>query len=746
VRIGLAFVVGVAPAILVLVAPAVAMADEVRGKVVDDVRHDGIAGALLAVDGATVETDRDGGFVIDAPAGAEAWVIAEGYAPRVVALTADARIALTPDPHGTEVIELVGAPPDPASPTTYALDRAQIRSLPGTGNDTLRALQSLPGVGRMAFGIGGLQLRGAAPQESLVVIDGVDVPLAFHFGGVSSVFPSSMLDTVVLTPGGSDVAFGRGAGGLVELRSRAPRGDRTRVGGELGVLDASAYGEAAVAGGAAMVGVRRSYADLFLDRLLPADRMVLPRYYDGQLRWDHALAGGTVSVLGFFSDDAMVSWGGSEFAQGFVRGAVRYRRAVGRTSWTVTPWLGWGRTDFRYVQDDSRGENQPGHLRMSRLPVGLRADVRRDTDWGHLAAGLDGSRARVTLVVLDEQQRDRAYASSMTDLGAWVEARWRIANGALTVKPGLRVDQLGKTSWRVIEPRLGVTHELTSWLTLRESMGLHHQGPGPVWFAAQKLFEDLDPDSTARREDYGPDRALHTSVGARVALPSGVVASVTGYHVFRYTPTNSDSGRPDRDNGAPFGLPGFLGPVLDNVVGTEFGIGTGSRRRTVGLEVAAQRRSERWLAWLSYALARTQAHYSGPSRDGWIDRGVDQRHNLNVVLSTHLGAWQLGARLRFTTGVPYTPRTACPSRCDEKMYVEGALNSERVDDFVSVDARLDRSWHRSWGVIAAFLDVQNVTNHLNTEGVDYDEGGAVPHPLHGLPVLPMIGVSFQPVD
>ncbi|HET7505702.1 MAG TPA: Plug domain-containing protein [Kofleriaceae bacterium] len=72
---------------------------------------------------------------------------------------------------------------------------------PGAGNDALRALQSLPGVARTPFGLGGLALRGTAPHDTKVYLDGIEVPLLYHFGGIASFVPTGAVDEVTLEPG-----------------------------------------------------------------------------------------------------------------------------------------------------------------------------------------------------------------------------------------------------------------------------------------------------------------------------------------------------------------------------------------------------------------------------------------------------------------------------------------------------------------------------------------------------------------
>src|SRR5260221_1482922 len=117
----------------------------------------------------------------------------------------------------------------------------------------LRAAQAMPGVARLPYSFGGIVLRGSSPRDNAIYIDGVEVPYAFHFGGVTSFYPSGMLTDLTVENGGFDASYGRAEGGLVRLTTREPRRDRWRTGGSLGLLDSSGFAEGRLKDGAGLV-------------------------------------------------------------------------------------------------------------------------------------------------------------------------------------------------------------------------------------------------------------------------------------------------------------------------------------------------------------------------------------------------------------------------------------------------------------------------------------------------------------
>src|SRR4051794_41154078 len=231
--------------VIVALVGGVARADRtITGTVVDSATGKPVAGALVAIGTAEAPTDDAGRFTIsNAPFGRlDVVVIADGYQAYFGSARAGGALAvqLAAEAGTSEVIHVAGR--RPSGPPLH-LGADEIRTQPGAGNDALRALQSLPGVARPPFGLGGLALRGTAPRDTKVYLDGVEVPLLYHFGGIASFLPTAAVDELTLEPGGASVRYGRGLGGVAVVTSKTGRGDEWRAGGELSLIHAAAIAE-----------------------------------------------------------------------------------------------------------------------------------------------------------------------------------------------------------------------------------------------------------------------------------------------------------------------------------------------------------------------------------------------------------------------------------------------------------------------------------------------------------------------
>ncbi|HEX7842401.1 MAG TPA: TonB-dependent receptor plug domain-containing protein, partial [Kofleriaceae bacterium] len=664
-------------------------------------------------------------------------------------------IRLTPEAGSGEVIRVSGR--QPSGPPLH-LDTEAIRNQPGAGNDALRALQSLPGVARTPFGLGGLALRGTAPRDTKVYLDGIEVPLLYHFGGIASFLPTAAVDELTLEPGGASVRYGRGLGGVAVVTSRTGRGDEWRVGGELSLIHAAAIAEGpGPLRGSWLLGVRRSYFDAIEDAA-NLDLALAPRYGDAQIRWESgdgrwmAILFGSDDLLRLIHDPNDTSTGGINtanvksfsYASRFARLGVRYRAVSGATQLTITPSAGIDEVLARADQNDlDKG------LHRTTVPLSLRADVATPLAGGTLLAGVDGGWSRLAYSMLNTPppnptnpaptmviQRDLAQWAA--DLGAFVEQSWFLFDDHLELRPGLRGDHFGLSDQWTLDPRLALHERLPHGITLTQQVGIYHEPP---------LITDLDPVFMRKAPMLG-SKATQYALGAKAIVGDSAEVSATAYYQdLSQLPVDAVSAAtPISANGAEESG-GLLG-ISRELVDTQFGsysyreaIGTG---HAYGLELIARKNTGRWTGWIAYTYSRSWRH--DPIRTtGDLPYVLDQPHSLTLLGTTALGdSWRLGGRFRYTTGNPFTPVDHAVMTGSQYVAIDGPLLSERLPAFFQLDLRIDHAWRRPWGVLDLYLDIQNVTNRENPEGVTYNKDYSQRSYTTGLPVFPAIGLEYIP--
>ncbi|HEX6764359.1 MAG TPA: TonB family protein, partial [Polyangiaceae bacterium] len=131
--------------------------------------------------------------------------------------------------------------------TRRTVTRRELSRIPGTSGDALRAIQNLPGVARPPALSGMLVVRGNGDQSTPVFVDGMWISNVYHFGGISSVIPTELLDEINFYPGNFSVKYGRALAGVVEAHLRETRDDGRYHGlAQVDLIDARAMLEGPV--------------------------------------------------------------------------------------------------------------------------------------------------------------------------------------------------------------------------------------------------------------------------------------------------------------------------------------------------------------------------------------------------------------------------------------------------------------------------------------------------------------------
>jgi hypothetical protein len=717
-----------------------------------------IVGAVVSAGTQEATTDERGRFVITADDRGELVVFAEGFAPYTA--RPRATLAITLAPAAGELVEVEGAAPEETKPTEYKLGADEIRTTPGAMNDALRAVTILPAAARIPYSFGGLVLRGMSPRDTSVFVDGVEIPIAFHFGGISSVFPTSLLEDLRVVPSGFDVSLGRTQGGVIELTSRTPRRDRYRVGGELSLLHAAASAEGpAPGGGAFLLGIRRSYLDLaarpFLDRNDPA-----PSYLDGQARavWGTIPTGRlttyVLASLDQISNDESAATpmdpdADGHFAArlGFVRLGADYRRRVGQTTVSVSPHVGTNLLSI-YEKDYDGGINaSETRIRRGWYLWGARGEWLRDDPGGFLRAGVDVSGGYLGRVDGDVVLDDVDDADEIplprntvlwTDAAVWAEARRKWRGDKLSLRPGVRVDRFGLGEQTTLDLRLNAHATLTDALTLRGSVGRFHQPPSPAHF--DEFLDNLDAQASFVDQ---ATLALEWTGGER--LGAWLAAF---WHEGRRTLVDA----PDDDDDDSLELDEqVFRELLEEQVGFYGDQRNQGAQRSYGLEATVRYQTGRLRVLATYAWSRAKRRYLVPDR-AWTPYLLDQPVRLNLVAAMRLGKWNLGVRLNAVSGNPV--RVFPEGTPYDAMHADEATAPlSRMPTFWQIDVRFDRTWRPRWGTLTLYVDILNVTNHRNVEmrqgtielvEPDYLEGRWGYDDTRGLPIIPSIGVEVTP--
>jgi hypothetical protein len=235
--------------------------------------------------------------------------------------------------------------------------------------------------------------------------------------------------------------------------------------------------------------------------------------------------------------------------------------------------------------------------------------------------------------------------------GGYVEDKIRLW-GPVYATLGARVDRVSLADTWTVDPRAALAWRIDGHQTLRVAAGRYHQPASPEYL-----------DSVYGNPALGPLAADHWIAGYEWLGDESNVR--IEFYRKRYDDLVTQSAETYYAND-----------------------GHGEAN---GVDVFARTRTGPFTGWVSYGLLDSRRREGDVLDEVPSPYGV--RHSLTLVGAAQLpGAWQVGGRLGYATGRPYTPVVGAnyDARRDLWRPVEGPENSALMPDYLRWDLRVTR--------------------------------------------------------
>ncbi|HEY2749400.1 MAG TPA: TonB-dependent receptor plug domain-containing protein, partial [Polyangia bacterium] len=622
------------------------------------------------------------------------------------------------------------------------LDASELKRIPGTQGDTLKAVQNLPGVARAPFGGGQIIVWGSSPQDTRTYVDGVYIPTLYHFGGLRSTVNSEIVSDLSFLPGGYGVDHGRGLGGVIEVETRNPRSDGYHGFVQLDLIDGSLMLEGPITKNLSFeIGARRSWIDAFLPIFTTSNFQLSPIYYDYQakLHW-RASPRDDVDTFVFGSDDAIkvIAKGSSDpTLQAEFNSHTYYHRILSRwihrfasrATLTVTPSIGYD-VPFEFnaqfgntVVSVGTGTLEYNLRAALRMPIykQLRFDAGVDLEGNRWSLNLDAPQHGIPREG-DSGGPGGGFVYDKLDLDQITVAPFVALNftpfKGLLIVPQLRVDLYDFRGYQsspnafdhfyaMIEPRLSARYQINKWAAVKIAAGAYHQPPDPTAFLRSAGNPSLIPQS-----------GWHYVAGAEFDPTSSLHISAEGFYkdLRNLVVRGANPGDP---------------PLTNEGIGRVYG----------GELLVRQELFKGFFGWVAYTVSRSER--KDHPDDPWHVFQYDQTHILTIIGSYKFGrGYQIGIRFRYVTGNPYTPVIGSYYNVNQDSYtrIDGPLYSGRLGAFSQLDVRFDKKWTFHRWALSMYADIQNVYSASNPEGYAYSYDYSQRSTVSGLPFLPVLGI------
>ena len=634
----------------------------------------------------------------------------------------------------------------------------------GGDADIIKAIQVLPGVITTGDQGGQLYIRGGAPIQNLILLDGMIIYNPFHSIGFFSVFDNDIIRSADVYTGGFSAEYGSRNSAVMDVRTRS--GNRRRFAGKASsstytsklLLEAplGKKNKRGLASSSFLISAKTSYLDQTSDIFYPyveTEFDGLPfSFTDIYAKFSsQADNGSQINAFGFNFDDG-VRYGSANSIDWTSRGAGFNFTAVPASSkMLLSGDVSYSVYDVTAIEPElvqtSSITGFNGGLdftyffrKADELKFGIEA-ITYTTDFE-----IDASLGRSV------QQRENT-----TELGSFV--KYRYSSNRFIAEPSLRVHYYGSQSEASIEPRLGLKYNVNDWLRLKASGGLYSQNlmAGNSDRDVVNLFYGFlsgvslgQVPSTFRGEDITSSlqKSTHYVAGFEVEITKEISVNIEGYIKQFHQITNLNRNQIyDESSPTAIGKPEIL--VKNFLV---------ERGLAQGVDFLVKYTKKNLYLWLAYSVGKV-------TRDDGVREYApvfDRRHNLNFVSNYSFGKkkeWEASLRYNFGTGFPFTPtqlfyseqpfiddrgQTAInydyTTENGEAGVLYGELNTRRLPNYHRVDMSLTYTYDiTEIQVLEVSVGATNILNYENIFFYDREANKRV----NQLPIMPTVSLSYS---
>lgn len=636
-----------------------------------------------------------------------------------------------------------------------------ITKIPTIGGqpDLSQYLQVIPGVIFTGDQGGQLYIRGGAPIQNKVLLDGMIIYNPFHSIGLFSIFDTDIIRNAEVFTGGFGAEFGGRISSVMDITTRD--GNKNRLSGKVG---ASTFGARVLLEGPLkkaknpdesaitfLISAKNSYLEQTSDNIYSGllDEKLPYNFQDiyGKLSIT-AANGSKINLFGFrFADQVNKYKSISDFSWDSYGGGANFVVMPDKSSTLIDGIVAY--SDYTTTLHE---ENNPD--RSSSIS-GFNAAFNFTYFFGKhsLRYGIEMQGFKTVFDYMKSNGVRMNQTENTTELGAYAKFKGQI--GKFIFEPSLRLQWYASLSETSPEPRLALKYNINEWWRIKAAGGIYSQN----LIAANSdrdvvnLFygflsgQDGTP-STFDGKDVSSklQKAIHYILGTEFDLSPFTTLNVEGYYKDFKQLTNMNRNQLYTGSTHPQGTP--------EILWKDFMIENG---KAYGIDVSLKYERNRMYFWAAYSLAYVDKNYENEVGELVNYRThYDRRHNVNLMATYTAGArreWEFSARWNFGSGFPFTmidgyyehyqitdvnidPYTSS----GELGIIYNDLNKGEMPSYHRLDLDVKRkisfSEHTTLDID---LSVTNVYDHKNIFYVDVVNNKKI----YQLPVMPSLGMTLS---
>ncbi len=613
----------------------------------------------------------------------------------------------------------------------------EIRKNPGSFEDVVKYFTTAPGVNTANDSYNQILVRGGAPTENLILIDGFEIPNLNHYGppgtsnGALSFISSKLICEVDFFSGGFPARYGDKLSSVMDIKYREGNSSK-----HIRDINISATGFGGFFEGplnrksSYMFSARKSYIALFKEQL---GTDLLPDFWDFNLKLNYNLS--KTEKLSFNSlyviDHAEAYKLNSNFPNDTVNSnitnmSLKYTKVLPEFEYSSV--TGYSNTyyDVKYIlyklniTDRYISNSQNFGFKLSKL---FKADV--NAGFRYFFSEYDVFHESN----LNESNYFVPELSVKTDLNtlkvfAGVNFTTSLFGGKLILNTGARLDYFQYMNHGLaVSPRLGALFKISENTNLTANAGIYFQAPEAGWLVIYTANRDLKYI-----------RADEVIIGAEHFIGSNIKISAETYlkQYHNYPVSLYNPNYVFINNGVAL-YPNFLDEAVSAGKGYYMGFDLTVQQKNNGNGLY-------WTFSYSYSHSKFLA-LVGNYQPVEFDPG----NQINVTAGYKFNdGFSLSSHFKYAGGLPYTPYDIELSKEHGRgIFIQDYYNKARLPEYVRWDIRAEQLIHPWGSELTLYLEVLNVLDRLNVDHYSWNyyinEQYTIPHFFR----LPIFGVSWK---
>ncbi|MFH0977564.1 MAG: TonB-dependent receptor plug domain-containing protein [Spirochaetota bacterium] len=693
--------------------------------------------------------------------------------------------------------------PEIQSISRQTLTADDIKDVPGSFGDSVRALTSLPGIIHAYSGFfGPLVIRGADPTANNYFIDDIPINDPLHFGGLHSVINTNLMKDIDVYSSSFPAEFGSATAAVINITTID---EVTEFSGytDISLLTASALvktpilkdksgkllpgsplhlsseEEAENAGyfiasgryGYIVLGIKA--AELFTGDEIP----ISPEYWDYQVKSKYKINSKNSITLFLFghkdfmrvliNDDLLEEgddplWSDTKFKYNIISHNQGLYFDTKLSKDFKNRLLYYSSLPDLYYYLDVPASSELKDFRYHAKPWVFGLKDKASYKWMDGHSDLRGA-AEYTFYYFTAKGKtlqtrgidttgniDNLEVKDIGNLtiknhkiGGYLENNFTYSG--LTVLPGLRSEYLDRSETATFDPRLMSSYKFPTNTTISAAGG-HYS----YFVQTNPFIFSSNTDICELGKKLKPEKAWHSAVGAEQEIDLLTLKLEFFKNYFYDKPVSYPHEEPDGSK----------------VQGLSSG-----KQKTHGFEIMLRKdlkeNQNGLYAWTSYTYTRskfksglpTTKNYKGveqdyigdPNGNRYMTSDFEQRHCFKLVAGYKFSNHTVSGKFQYYSGFPYTPiednETPVNGRYVPKM---GERNSKNFPPYWQLDTRYTRRLPHSWGNVSWYVEIINIFANKQYEykwywDRTYSEGSnpRVRKQKEGLSMLPNFGVEVK---